>query len=375
MFALHVQCLTKCTLGLKTLDIIITNLHQSYNNPVIVPPVEADNPSTGKPSDHSVPVATPITSPGMEIKRDFQVKVFRPLPESLLHEFGLWITTENWNSVPADKSPTTQVEAFQNLLENKVSTIFPTKTVKITAFDKPWITAELKVLARRRKREYKKKGKSEKYVNLQKEFDQKNDKAAAEFLKKNVSDIKSTNPSKAYSILKKLGAKPGDSENNSGFTLPNHLEENFSVEESAEQIAQHFAAISQEFPPLMKSNLPEHVQEEINTEYEDIPILSEYEVYEQIKAAKKTKSQVPGDLPRRLVQEFAPELAFPATQIYNSITQTSEWPAQWCVEYGTPLKKKSEPETENDLRIISLTNFLSINFEKVCPKMAPVLCW
>ena len=358
------QIVTKCTLGLKTLDIIITNLHQSYNNPVIVPPVEADNPSTGKPSDHSVPVATPITSPGMEIKRDFQVKVFRPLPESLLHEFGLWITTENWNSVPADKSPTTQVEAFQNLLENKVSTIFPTKTVKITAFDKPWITAELKVLARRRKREYKKKGKSEKYVNLQKEFDQKNDKAAAEFLKKNVSDIKSTNPSKAYSILKKLGAKPGDSENNSGFTLPNHLEENFSVEESAEQIAQHFAAISQEFPPLMKSNLPEHVQEEINTEYEDIPILSEYEVYEQIKAAKKPKSQVPGDLPRRLVQEFAPELAFPATQIYNSITQTSEWPAQWCVEYGTPLKKKSEPETENDLRIISLTNFLSKNFEK-----------
>ena len=358
------QIVTKSTLGLKTLDIIITNLHQSYNNPVIVPPVEADNPSTGKPSDHSVPVATPITSPGMEIKRDFQVKVFRPLPESLLHEFGLWITTENWNSVPADKSPTTQVEAFQNLLENKVSTIFPTKTVKITAFDKPWITAELKVLARRRKREYKKKGKSEKYVNLQKEFDQKNDKAAAEFLKKNVSDIKSTNPSKAYSILKKLGAKPGDSENNSGFTLPNHLEENFSVEESAEQIAQHFAAISQEFPPLMKSNLPEHVQEEINTEYEDIPILSEYEVYEQIKAAKKPKSQVPGDLPRRLVQEFAPELAFPATQIYNSITQTSEWPAQWCVEYGTPLKKKSEPETENDLRIISLTNFLSKNFEK-----------
>ena len=101
-------------------------MHQSYDNPVIVPPVPADNPATGKPSDHSVPVATPITTPGMEIRRDFQVKVYRPLPDSLLHEFGAWITSENWDCVLSETSPTSQVEALQCLLDRKVDSIFPT---------------------------------------------------------------------------------------------------------------------------------------------------------------------------------------------------------------------------------------------------------
>ena len=79
---------------------------------------------------------------------------------------------------------------------------------------------------------------------------------------------------------------------------------------------------------------------------------------------KKPKSQVPGDLPCRLIQEFSPELTLPASHIYNNIIQTSEWPAQWRIEYGTALQKKPNLESESDLRIISLTNFLSKAFEK-----------
>ena len=95
-----------------------------------------------------------------------------------------------------------------------------------------------------------------------------------------------------------------------------------------------------------------------------IPILSDFEVYEQIRKSKKPKSSVPGDLPRRLVKEFGPELAAPVAKIYRNIVKSGHWPKSWRIEYGTPLRKQPNPETEDHLRIISLTNYLSKTFER-----------
>ena len=62
-----------------------------------------------------------------------------------------------------------------------------------------------------------------------------------------------------------MGAQPGDCIDASNtFTLPNHEGENLTEEESAEQIAEHFAAISQEFPPLDVSQLPDRVKTKLD---------------------------------------------------------------------------------------------------------------
>ena len=87
-------------------------------------------------------------------------------------------------------------------------------------------------------------------------------------------------------------------------------------------------------------------------------------MYRKILKQKKPRSCVPGDLPRRVVQEFAPELAAPAGKIFQSIIETGQWPKPWRTEYGSPLQKMSNPETEDQLRIISLTSFLSKVFEQ-----------
>ena len=42
------QLVTKPTCNGKILDVLLTNLHEFYNLPVIIPPVAADNPSQGK---------------------------------------------------------------------------------------------------------------------------------------------------------------------------------------------------------------------------------------------------------------------------------------------------------------------------------------
>ena len=98
--------------------------------------------------------------------------------------------------------------------------------------------------------------------------------------------------------------------------------------------------------------------------YIHIPYISRQKVDTKIKEAKTTKGGVPGDLPVKLAKEFGPELARPAAKLFRTISKTGIWPTRWKTERGIPLKKTTNPESENDLRIISLTPFLSKVYEK-----------
>ena len=201
------------------------------------------------------------------------------------------------------------------------------------------------------------------------EFETKFKKASENFLRKNVDSLKATNPGKAYTILKKMGAQPGECEESSTFTLPGHV--NLTISEAADKIAEHFSKISREYPPLNRETLPDRVSQKIkNPESEsEVPKIFEHDVYKRISQANKPKSGVPGDLPRKLVSEFGPELALPISKIFNNIIKsakqgTAKWPASWKLEFGTPLQKVPDPQSEDDLRIISLTSFFSKVMEK-----------
>ena len=173
-----------------------------------------------------------------------------------------------------------------------------------------------------------------------------------------MESLRDTNPGQAYNILKKLGAQPGDCIDSNTFTLPSHESEGLSEEQSAERIAEHFAEISQEFPPLNVLTLPPHVQTKLQCE-DRPPLVTEHEVHQKIRSAKKPRSGVPGDLPKSITQEFAPELAKPVSMIINRIVKSGEWPAQWRLEHVVPIGKIPLPESEDDLRPISLTSFFS----------------
>ena len=63
-----------------------------------------------------------------------------------------------------------------------------------------------------------------------------------------------------YPILKKLAQRPGEG-SSSSFHLPSHIERKFSVQQSAEAIAEHFSSISQEYEPLIISSLPSYIRD------------------------------------------------------------------------------------------------------------------
>ena len=367
------QIVTSNTINGKILDVIITNMYQLYQVPVVVPPVLPDDPSIGVPSDHSVPIATPLCntnpSPGIQ----YQTKVVQPMPQSGIQEFGRWITQEKWEALESNKTggvsvqldPSEQAQTLEKLLRKKIDEIFPKMEIRLRPLDKPFITRELKVLDRRKKREYIKKGKSEKYIKLKKKYDYKFKKAAENYLEKNVRSLKEDDPSHSYATLKRMGTIPGDCSDEGSFTLLSHIDQNLTQEQSVEKIAQHFAQISQEYLPLDISSLPLDIRNKMSEpNTSDLPKIASHQVYEKMRKSKKSKSTVPGDLPKPLIQEFKPELAEPMALIFNDILESSQWPSSWKIEHGLPLKKVKVPISEDELRIISLTNYFSKVFEQ-----------
>ena len=187
-------------------------------------------------------------------------------------------------------------------------------------------------------REYEKGGKTEKYKQLKVSYDAKLHSGAQKYRIKLQNEIISGDRSSCYAALRKLGVRPGEAAGNT-FTLPSHTEQNYTAKESAELIADHFANISQNYEPIQVSNFPPKMRDELSKSNLVVPQLEEYEVFKKICKSKKPNSSVPGDLPKRIVQEFSCELSTPVTIIYNSILRSLEYPRQWVVEHQIPLPK------------------------------------
>ena len=276
-----------------------------------------------------------------------------------------WIHTEQWDAVPKDGSTTAQVSAYEKIVEEKVEKLFPEKTIRITNKDKDFITAELKTLDRKKKREWSKKGRSALYIQLRKEFRQKYKLAASAHLKKCVSDMKIEHPGKAAATLKRMGAQPGDCLEGNTFTLLNHIRENLTVEQQLERLSNYFVAVSQEFPPLELDQLSDRTRQKLSDiRVEDIPKVQEHEIFLILDRCKKKKSSVPGDMPPRLFYGASAALAAPAARIMNNIARTGEWPRQYKTEWGVPIQKTKPAEDESQTRIISCTNKMNIVLEK-----------
>ena len=358
------QTVNSSTRGNKILDVILTNLYSYYNEPEIVPAISPDVQGRGVPSDHNGVVFTPHTSTTQTSKKPKIRKEIRPIPESLLFAFGEKLTKCDFSSVYTQTNSTQMVSKFQDIMDKMVSDTFPCKTITIFADDKPWFNEELRTLKRSRLREYNRHGKSQKYLELQDKFDRKFKNEFHKYRLKIELEVSQGKRGSSYSVIKKLGLRPGEVPQPS-FQLPHHATNNYTSAESAEILAEYFCSVSQEYSPLNLQSLPPNVQEYLSepTPAGIIPSLSKYDVYKKIRSAKKPNSSVPGDLPRKILQHYAPLLAEPSSVIFNKITHSSVYPDQWKVEHQVPIPKCYPPSSEEDIRNISKTQFLSKVYE------------
>ena len=357
------QIVQKGTRGPNILTVILTDLEAYYEEPVIVPPILVDDPSKGGvPSDHNGVIVVPRNS-AIPVNKLKIAKTIRPITSSDIINIGQVLTNESWQFMQPNLSSTDLTDIFEYYSGEILNTFCPEKIVFSRPGANPFVTEEMKVIKRSIMREYEKRGKSAKYEQLKAKFEKKMRNQALKYKQKVLEDVKNGDRACAYSALRKLGTWPGD--NNPGtFTLPSHLDRNLSTTQSADIIADHFAAISRDYKPIDILNFPPKMREDLQApDLSLVPKLEEFQVYQKIRKSKKPNSAVPGDFPKKLVQEFSCEIAVPATIIYNAILQTQEYPRQWVREYQIPIPKFRPPSSEDELRNIAKTSYLSKCFE------------
>ena len=82
------------------------------------------------------------------------------------------------------------------------------------------------------------------------------------YIKQEVEELKKMSLGTFYTRIKKIGARIGECEKSS-FSIQSHVEQNLDPEAAAEKIAQHFSAISKEYPPMEAASLPQRVKDKI----------------------------------------------------------------------------------------------------------------
>ena len=129
--------------------------------------------------------------------------------------------------------------------------------------------------------------------------------------------------------------------------------------QTAEKIAEHFSAVSNQYKPVNLSELPVYLPAL------KPPQVTEYEIYQKLRKLKSTKSTNPLDLPVALRKEYDIFLASPLTDIINTCLKEQIFPDAWKMEIVTPIPKIQFPHNYSDLRKISCTSDYSKLFESV----------
>ena len=335
------------------LEILLTDLHTLYHPPTTLPPLQVDVDKKGKDSDHDVMLFAPLTNMNYKVDRVKKTIKTRPIPESQILKFERDLANHPWHEIFANKTPDKQAEIFHDFLRSKLDQYFPEKTVKISTLDKKWFSPSLKQLHRRMQRAYHRNRNGQKFKKLKLKFKKQKRNAINSFFKEFVSDLKSTNPGKWYTMAKKIGAID---QMNNGDTVVESLS-HLSNYDAAQKIAEHFASISNEYFPIDNSKLPCYLPAL------PPPQVEEYQVYQRLNQLKKTRSTLPIDIPMKVRKECAPFLAEPLTVIINNCLTQYQYPAVWKQEWVTPVPKISHPKDISHLRKVAGTSDYSKVFE------------
>ena len=342
------------------LDPIITTLGSYYQAPIIHPPLDPDPDSNGSPSDHLMPVMTPINTINNKSSRTVRKIVVRPLPKSGLKQFEEWIKTQSWSEVLNAKTADEKAEMLHSLVKRKLDETCPEKVTKVASDDQPWFTDKLKRLDRKKRREYKKNRSSDKYKNLKKLYDTKVKAAKKSFKTKMIDDVLTSKDREWYSKLKRITNYDQMKSDTFQVEEISHMTD----EEQAEAIATSFAAISNEYEPINRDmiDIPPHCPS-------TVPQFKPYQVRRHLGRIKANKSTAKGDIPARIIKDFAQYLCIPVTNIINTSLMCGVWPKIYKQEIITPTPKQHPPENMDMLRPISNLSNLNKIMEKMISEL------
>ena len=157
-----------------TLDVIITNVAALYNSPYTLPALENDDDCSGVPSDHLIVVMKPLALTDQPANRvNHKIIKYRSFPDSAIRQMGQWLQSQSWHEIYQLTCPEMKAARFEEIIMEKVNILFPEKSMRLKRNDKPWVDSQLLKVDRKRKREYNKNKKSEKWHALNNLFNER----------------------------------------------------------------------------------------------------------------------------------------------------------------------------------------------------------
>ena len=324
------------------LDVMFSNA--SIASSSIWPPLETPE---GVKSNHDCL----LLNIAEERQRDFVwlKKTTRKHTKEAVDKFGAELALADWDSILPPGLPVDDLVArFEGWTKQKTDLLFPLKTVRIRSNEPEWITDGIRSLAKRKRRVYKREGKSQLWFDLQYRLDDRIASSRQTF----ISNVKKNpNPAKAYyKAVKSFGAKKAPQP-----WQPSDLFPGASDAEVGTKITDFFTEITDEFTPLPVSQAVPPSRAPI-TVADTVGLL---------RAAKKPDSMVEGDILPRIVKKHYKLLAPAACRIFNAVFEQGTWPTSWKTETTVVIPKVNNPSSLSECRIISCTPFLSKVLETV----------
>ena len=262
------------------------------------------------------------------------------------------MAAKDWSDVYNAPDSNSKTNQYQAEVMAALERCFPLITVRRKASDPPWFNERIRKKIRQRRGIYKREGRSNKWKKIKKHTEnlirKRRDRYALSqkdallandgdiIFFKNVKNYRAKDRPKVFDVKSLF---PG-----------------LTPRQVAEELASHFNKISSEFEPLQTHEIPV-------THPRALPVLLPHEVAGRIRAFRKPKSMVRGDIFPALMSTYGDLLALPLCNIYNCITLTKVWPSIWKEESVTVIPKKTIPESMDDLRNISCTALPSKIYE------------
>ena len=98
----------------------------------------------------------------------------------------LWIENQDWAKVDDDESAHSKAAKLRNLLVEKYNEFFLEKEKVVSSDDQPYFNEKLRILKRRKTREFSKRRKSGKWKILEEKYQAELTKAQKGFYRKNI---------------------------------------------------------------------------------------------------------------------------------------------------------------------------------------------
>ena len=330
----------------RNIDRTFVNFSRSLNEYHTLEPLEDES---GRKSDHRMAFFSAVFAKTKAKTVSYRYRYFS---RKGAKGFRKWIGEQTWADVLAANTPSDKAIKLHDLLTLALDQFFPYKTTVRRESDPPWINPRIRALIRKRRGVYDRQGRSRKWKDLKAKSDKLIFDRARQYMETQKQSLLAPDASRAFfKNVRAYKCRDKPQQFDLADLFPGEADE-----EIAEKLSEHFITISREFDGLSHEDIP-------TAESRRIPELTAAQVAKRLKAFRKPKTMVNGDIFPALVNEVADDLAKPLADIYNAVSDTKQWPQAWKFEYVTAIPKSSAPSSLNDLRNISCTTLFSKIYE------------